>query len=197
MTAGGGQNGKAIFAQAQVPDCDGGTEGEQKAVELTIKTFKEIGFDDSQIQREPFEFSDFYSTTLIKLVMMVSLIFMLIIVLFTYINPFIGIGLIGGMVVLVYLVLRGIKHPETPGFWGKYYGTTFKATNIFIKIPVKSKPQKNAGNIIVSAHIDSKSQTLKTYWRVLAYRIWLNGGILLGVVYIILLTYQILRLFST
>lgn len=173
-----------------------GTEGERKAVKLTVKSFKEIGFDDAQIQQEPFEFSDFYSTTLIKLIMIVSLTFMLIVVLFVYINPFIGIGLIGGMVILVYLILRGLKHPENPGFWGKYYGTTFKATNVFIKIPVKSKLQKNAGNIIVSAHIDSKSQTLKTFWRVLAYKIWLNGGILLGVVYIIFLTYQILRLFS-
>lgn len=173
-----------------------GTEGEQKAVEKTIKIFKEIGFDDSQIEKETFEFSDFYSTTLIKLIMMVSLTFMLIIVLLTYINPFIGLGLIIGMVIMAYLILRGIKHPEIPGFWGKYYGTTFKATNVFIKIPVKSKPQNNAGNIILSAHLDSKSQTLKTFWRILAYRIWLNGGILLGVVYVIFLLYQILKFFS-
>ncbi len=172
-----------------------GTEGEQKAVEITVKTFKEIGFDETQIEREPFEFSDFYSTTLIKLIMMVSLTFMLIIVLFVYINPFIGFGLIGGMSFLVFFILRGLKHPENPGFWGKYYGTTFKATNVFIKVPAKSIPKEEAGNILISAHIDSKSQTFKTIWRILAYRIWLFGGIFLGIVYIIFSVFQILRWF--
>lgn len=43
-----------------------GTEGEKEAVALTIDTFRKIGFENSQIQREPFEFSDFYSTTLIN-----------------------------------------------------------------------------------------------------------------------------------
>ena len=172
-----------------------GTEGEQKAVEITVKTFKEIGFDETQIEREPFEFSDFYSTTLIKLIMMVSLTFMLIIVLFVYINPFIGFGLIGGMSFLVFFILRGLKHPENPGFWGKYYGTTFKATNVFIKVPAKSIPKEEAGNILISAHIDSKSQTFKTIWRILAYRIWLFGGIFLGIVYIIFSVFQILQWF--
>ncbi|MFW9873816.1 MAG: hypothetical protein ACFFG0_11980, partial [Candidatus Thorarchaeota archaeon] len=52
-----------------------GTRGEEKAVDLTIHTFKEIGFTDNQVQKEPFEFSDFYSTTLIKLIMIINLIF--------------------------------------------------------------------------------------------------------------------------
>ncbi len=172
-----------------------GTEGEQKAVEDTIHVFKEIGFNDSQIKSEPFEFSDFYSTTLINLIMVISLTFMLILVLFTYINPFIAFGLIGGMSLLVALILRGLKHPEIPGFWGKYYGSTLNATNVFVKIPAQSLPEKQAGNILVSAHIDSKSQTFKTLWRILAYRIWLNGGVLLGIVYITFVIFQILRMF--
>ncbi|MFX1339458.1 MAG: M28 family metallopeptidase [Promethearchaeota archaeon] len=173
-----------------------GTEGEQKAVEKTINTFKEIGFNDNQIESEPFEFSDFYSTTLVKLIMMVSLTFLLILVLFIYINPFIAFGLIFGMGLMVFFILRGLKHPETPGFWGKYYGTNLKATNVFVKVPAQSLPEKDAGNILLSAHIDSKSQTFKTIWRILAYRIWLNGGVLLGVIYISLAVFQLLRIFN-
>ncbi|TFG15626.1 MAG: M28 family peptidase [Promethearchaeota archaeon] len=170
-----------------------GTEGEKKAVELTVKTFKEIGFDDNQIQKEPFEFSDFYSTTLIKLIMTVSLTCILILVLLVYIHPFIGFGLIGGMALIVFLILRGLKHPETPGFWGKYYGTTYDATNVFIKIPAKSRPEHEAGNILLTAHIDSKSQTFKTVWRIIAYRIWLFGGILFGIVYITVSIYILMN----
>jgi len=173
-----------------------GTQGEQKAVEITIKTFKEIGFDEHQIVKENFEFSDFYSTTLIKLIMMISLTFMLILVLFIYINPFIAFGLIASMGLIVFLILRGLKHPEIPGFWGKYYGTTLKATNVFVKVPAQSIPEKDAGNILLTAHIDSKSQTFKTIWRILAYRIWLNGGVLLGAVYITLAVFHLLRTYS-
>lgn len=172
-----------------------GTDGEKKAVELTINTFKEIGFNEQQIEKESFEFSDFYSTTLIKLIMIVSLTSILILTLFVYINPFIGLILIGGMALIIYLIMRGLKHPETPGFWGKYYGTMYDATNVFIKIPTKLKSENQAGNIILSAHIDSKSQTFKTRWRILAYRIWLFAGIPLGVVYIILLIFYFLNLY--
>ena len=31
-----------------------GTSGEKKAVDLTIKTFKDIGYEDRIIQKEPF-----------------------------------------------------------------------------------------------------------------------------------------------
>ena len=37
-----------------------GTNGEKKAVNLTLKIFKDIGFKDHQIQKEHFKFSDFF-----------------------------------------------------------------------------------------------------------------------------------------
>ena len=49
-----------------------GTEGERKAVKLTIETFQNIGFIETQIHKESFEFSDFYSTTLINSTMAVG-----------------------------------------------------------------------------------------------------------------------------
>ena len=95
-----------------------GTEGEKKAVELAVKIFKDIGFKEDQIEREPFEFSDFYSTTLIKLIMILNLTFSLVLILFAYIYPFIIIIIIGIMVVIVLLIIRVLKHPEYPGFCG-------------------------------------------------------------------------------
>ncbi|UCD01619.1 MAG: M28 family peptidase [Promethearchaeota archaeon] len=163
-----------------------GTKGERKAVDLTIKTFKEIGFDDNQIQKEPFEFSDFYSTTLIKLIMVINLTFSLFILMFAYINLFFTIIIGGIMIIIVFLIIKSLKHPENPGFWGEYYGKTISATNVFVKLPAKILPSNIAGNIIISAHLDSKSQTFKTYWRVIFYRVWLYGGIFLGGCFIIL-----------
>ena len=64
-----------------------GTEGEKKAVDLTIKSFKDIGYNDDQIIKESFKFSDFYSTTLIQLIMMMCLTIYLILLVVSYINP--------------------------------------------------------------------------------------------------------------
>ncbi|GAH32971.1 unnamed protein product, partial [marine sediment metagenome] len=45
------------------------------AVKLTYDTFKEIGFKDDQIKKKSFDFLDFYSTTLMKLIMTLNLTF--------------------------------------------------------------------------------------------------------------------------
>ncbi len=173
-----------------------GTSGEKKAVDLTIKTFKDIGYEDRIIQKEPFEFSDFYSTTLINLMMVINLTFSLFILMFIYINLYITIIISGIMAIVVFLIIKGLRHPENPGFWGEYYGKTISATNIFIKLPAKKLTEDQAGDIIISAHLDSKSQTFKTYWRVFFYRIWLYGGIFLGLFFILLFirTYTIIKI---
>jgi hypothetical protein len=157
-----------------------GTEGEKRAVDLTVKTFKSIGFKASQIQKQDFEFSDFYSTTLVKLIMVINLTFSLFLLMFIYINIYITILVVGAFSILIFLIIKGLRHPEYPGFWGEYYGTTRDATNVIIKLPAKNLQNKNAGNIILSAHLDSKSQTFRTYWRVFLYKVWLYSGIFLG-----------------
>jgi len=160
-----------------------GTDGERKAVELTVKTFKDIGFKEDQIERENFEFSDFYSTTLIQLIMIMNLTFYLIFILMSYIYPIVTIIAVVAMAFIVVMIIRGLRHPET-GFWGEYFGRTYSSTNVIVKIPAKAQPEKSAGNIIVSAHLDSKSQTFKTAWRIVLYRVWLFSGIALGIFYL-------------
>ncbi len=168
-----------------------GTEGEKKAVELTVNTFKELGYNEDQIIKEPFKFSDFYSTTLIQLLMIMCLTIYLILLVAAYMNPFLTILVFALIALIVYLILRALKHPEV-GFWGEYFGKTFTSTNVFVKIPAKTKDPEEAGNLIISAHLDSKSQSFKTAWRVVLYRIWLFGGVVLGILYI---NYVILGIF--
>ncbi len=174
-----------------------GTKGEKKAVDLTVKTFKENKFDENNIQKEDFEFSDFYSTTLIQMIAIISLTTTLTLVLTLYIDPIISVLIIALMVIIVSLILKGLKHPEKAGFWGKYYGNTIQSSNVFVKIPAKSLSEKEAGNIVISAHLDSKSQTFKTFWRVLIYKIWLYSGIILGITYLISLIYYVSKRYVT
>ncbi len=157
-----------------------GTEGERKAVALTIETFKNIGFKDTQIIKESIEFSDFYSTTLIKLIMVINLTFSLFLLMFIYVNFTLTILIVGMMTIVVVLIVKGLRHPENPGFWGEYYGKSISGTNVFTKVNAKTLDNTTAGNIIVSAHLDSKSQTFKTSWRIVLYRLWLYSGIFLG-----------------
>ncbi|MFX0060180.1 MAG: M28 family metallopeptidase, partial [Candidatus Heimdallarchaeota archaeon] len=164
-----------------------GTDGEKKAVELTANEFKKIGFKENQIKTRHFEFSDFYTTTLIKLIMMLNLIFNLTLMLFAYVHILLSIAVIAFMVIIVALIFNGLRHPETPGFWGEYFGDTYEATNVYIKLPAKKLPEEDAGDLVISAHLDSKSQTFNTFWRILLYRIWLYAGITLGVFYIMYL----------
>ena len=161
-----------------------GTDGEKEAVNMTVDAFKEIGFGDKDIIKEPIEFSDFYSTTLPKFIGMISLLALLIFVLSVYIYLIITFFMIGIMSLFIFLIIRGLKSPEKAGFWGEYFGKTIQGTNVIVKLPAKSIPSKEAGDIIISAHLDSKSQTFKTKWRVISYKIWLYCGIILGGFYI-------------
>ncbi|MFX1365997.1 MAG: M28 family metallopeptidase [Promethearchaeota archaeon] len=173
-----------------------GTTGEKKAVSLTIKTFKEIGYEDQKIQKEEFEFSDFYSTTLIKLIMVINLTFSLFVLMFTYINLYFTIIIVGIMAIVVLLIIKGLKNPEDPGFWGEYYGKTIFATNVFVRVPAKKLSTDQVGDIIISAHLDSKSQSFKTCWRVFFYKVWLYCGIILGIFFVLLFirTYTIIKI---
>ena len=171
-----------------------GTEGERSAVDLTYKTFNKIGFNKSQIFKQSFKFSDFYSTTFIQLISMMSLTFILFLFFFGYIYFFIKFLFIGIMAILVHLIYISIKYPEDPGFWGEYFGNTLDATNVFVKLPAKMNNER--GNIIISAHLDSKSQTFRTIWRIIFYEVWLFSGIIFGIFYIIQIVYVELIRFS-
>ncbi|TFG03999.1 MAG: M28 family peptidase [Promethearchaeota archaeon] len=169
-----------------------GTDNEKEAVKLALETFKEIGFSESQIKKREFEFSDFYSTSLIKLLMVLNLIFNLILLLLFYIHVLLTIAVIAIMAIIVSLIFRGLRYPEKRGFWGEYFGNIYNATNVIVRIHPKKLTEEQAGNIIISAHLDSKSQTYKTFWRINFYRLWLYSGLFQGLFYIIF----ILNVFS-
>ncbi len=164
-----------------------GTEGEKKAVNLTITTFKEKDFNKDQIFTQNFDFSTFYSTSMMKIIILMNLIFIAIIYLIKYLYPFLTFFSILILLLIFFSMLKVLKHPELKGFWEKYFGHFVSATNVFVKIPATNVSSQKIGNIIVSAHLDSKSQSFKTIWRVILIRIWLYSEIFLFLFYIFFL----------
>lgn len=162
-----------------------GSEGEKKAAELSVKQFKDLGFTEDNIERQKFKFSDFYSTFLIKLIAIINLLFLLLFLLLTYIIVIFSTLILLILLLIILLILRGLKEPEDPGFWGKYYGNISEASNVYAKVPAKDLPEEKAANIIISAHLDSKSQTYTTMMRISSYKVWFLGSVLLGFLYFI------------
>jgi len=165
-----------------------GTNGERQAVDICYKTFRRIGYNKDQIHRQKFIFSDFYSTTLVQFISIMSLTSILFLFFFGYIFFYIKVLFIGIMAILVHLIYNGVKYPENPGFWGEYFGNKIEATNVFVEVPAKNENER-VGNIIISAHLDSKSQTFRTYWRIIIYKIWLFSGLIFGILYILQIIY--------
>lgn len=162
-----------------------GSEGEKEAVKLTINTFKDIGYEENQIETLNFEFSTFYSEDLIKIIGFMNIILIFTLLLIKYIYPYSAI--ITGIIFLSLFLsmLKVLKHPELKGFWEKHFGTLVSATNVFLKIPANDvKNRDSSNNIVVSAHLDSKSQTFKTFWRVVFFSIWQLGIIIFVILFI-------------
>ncbi|MEJ2249509.1 MAG: hypothetical protein P8Y97_07605, partial [Candidatus Lokiarchaeota archaeon] len=64
-----------------------GTKGEEKAVDLTINTFKSLGYNEEHILLQNFKFSTFYSEELIKLIGLMNIIVILTLLFFKYLYP--------------------------------------------------------------------------------------------------------------
>jgi hypothetical protein len=153
-----------------------GSEGDKKAINEVAEVFQGLGFKKNEVKIEEFTFSDFYSTILIKLIMMLSLMDMLLIQIFIFFAPFYNFFVIAGSAIPIYFLLKGLNHPEDTGFVAKYWGNMIETKNVFVKIPAKDKSQEKVGNIVFSGHIDTKSQAYATAWRIVVYRVWLFSG---------------------
>jgi hypothetical protein len=160
-----------------------GTEGEKRAVKLVKKKFKEIGFEENQIMSQEFNFSTFYSEVLVKILAFLCIVIFSLLLFIKYLYPFFTIITIIIISIVFLSILGALKHPEYQGFWEKHFGKKLSSTNIFITLNAKNKTFENAGNIIVSAHLDSKSQTFKTIWRVVFLTLWEIGVVALPILY--------------
>jgi len=160
-----------------------GTKGEEKAILLTINIFKEIGFNNEQIKVESFKFSNFYSTILIKLIIILSFSIVSTLILMLYISHFLLYIIIGLSIFIILLILKDNKRPESYTFWNKHFGKYIDSSNVIVKIPGIKSASEIKGDIILSAHIDSKSQTFTSYWRGKTYRTWIYSGMLFGIIY--------------
>ena len=160
-----------------------GTEGEKKAVELVKSKFREIGFSNDQIMYQDFNFSTFYSEVLVKILAFLTIVIYSLLIFIKYLYPFFTIITIIIVVIIFLSILGALKHPEYQGFWEKHFGKKVSSTNVFVTLNAKKKSFENAGNIVISAHLDSKSQTFKTIWRVVFFTIWEIGMVALPILY--------------
>ncbi len=164
-----------------------GSNGEKRAVELTTQTFINNGFQSNQIIKQPFTFSTFYSTILIKIFIIMNIASLFLIISIKYTFPYFSSITSLFFLIFFFSFSKILRHPEFRSFWEKHLGQFISATNIMVKIPAKTKSEKLAGDIIISAHLDSKSQTYKTLWRVLLFRIWMYFEIIFVILYTIFL----------
>lgn len=163
-----------------------GTEGEKEAVDLVIRNFKEIGFAKDQINSQHFIFSDFLSTSLIQFIAMLNMLFVLTNALFLYLYVPIRLITFGVITFFSLFIAHAINKKCKPGFWGEYFGEEREGTNVFTKVLATTNNENDKiGDIILSAHLDSKSQTFKTYWRIIFYNVWLISAIFIGILYVL------------
>jgi len=174
-----------------------GSEGEKSAVKLTVETFQKIGFNENEIQKQEFEFSTFYSEILVKIIAFMSLILITVLLFIKYLFPALVFFTIISILTIFLSMIKILKHPEMQGFWEKSFGKKVSATNVFIKIPATKIPAEQARNIIISAHLDSKSQTFKTIWRVLFVVIWEIGGITFMILFALFLIDYYFEIYRT
>jgi len=160
-----------------------GTEGEKKAVELVKETFNNIGFEKNQIIEQNFKFSNFYSERAVKIFVLMNLFFVIVAFLIKYLYTFLTVAIIGIFILIFLLMINLLRYPELNKFWEKHFGNIYQSTNVFVRVPSKRTKTERSGDIIITAHLDSKSQTFKTIWRVIFSRSWLFGDISLLTLY--------------
>jgi len=83
-----------------------------------------------------------------------------------------------------------LKKKVNPEFWGKYFGNKITATNVYVKIPASRIHENKAGNIVISAHLDTKSQSYRTFWRIIAFNLWLFGTFAFIILFLLHLLYD-------
>lgn len=154
-----------------------GTQGERDAVNLVDHTFRRIGFEANRIHNQNFEFSDFYSKNLIKFFIILNLIFILIISLVSFMDMVVMITLSGIVTIILVSLISSLREKNNPRFWGEYFGYKISATNVFVKVPALRTPEGKSGNLVISTHLDTKSQSFKALWRIITYNFWLFSTI--------------------
>ncbi len=164
-----------------------GTKGERDAVVLTSNTFEELGYTKDQILKESFVFSTFYSAILIKIVIISNMIILFALLLFQFLRPFIIYGIVGIITLILISVLEDAREPELFKWWERNLGKIENATNVIATVPAEESNSENAGNIVISAHLDTKSQTFKTIWRVYFYLAWIIAQLILIITYFALI----------
>ncbi|MHA1265854.1 MAG: M28 family peptidase [Candidatus Helarchaeota archaeon] len=162
-----------------------GTEGEKKAAKYIKNKFSEIGLNPIE---EQFTFTDWASKVFLRVYQGIEVLLLIIAVLLitpdilagtilTALNP----GFIAGMIlacILIGMLFYGsigarffYKYQNTVGKPKILQGTQYTSSNIIAKIDCKRGSNTAAGDVIIIAHYDSKSQRWPLILRVLLFYI--------------------------
>ncbi len=150
-----------------------GTEGEKKAVELAVDSFNKIGYKKEDILQEQFPFSTFYSAGILKIIIIMNMTLVLILLFLSYLRRIVVFGIIFIIFIVSIALLKDIRHPEFFRWWERNLGKIRTGTNVIATVPANLLTKEKAGDIIISAHLDTKSQTFRTRWRIALFSSWI------------------------
>lgn len=159
-----------------------GSEGEKKAIEVVLDEFRKAGYES--IHREEFKTS-FYNWIAIRLLFLPIGLFLVLLAISFYINPWITLILFFINVFVASRVLGMATTSEIKLM--KNEEKNYETENIYVKL----KNGDSKGTVVFIAHWDSKSQLFSSSMRIIIIIIAALGAIIILLLYLILSIIQI------
>jgi len=159
-----------------------GSEGEKKAIEVVLEEFRKAGY--KSIYHDKFKTS-FYNWIAIRLLFLPIGLFLVLLAISFYINPWITLILI---IINVFVASRALGMTTTSEIkLMKNKDKNYETENIYVKL----KNGDSKGTVIFIAHWDSKSQLFSSSMRIIIIIIAALGAIIILLLYLILSIIQI------
>jgi len=159
-----------------------GSEGEKKAIEVVLDEFRKAGYES--IHREKFKTS-FYNWIAIRLLFLPIGLFLVLLAISFYINPWITLIL---FFINVFVASRALGMATTSEIkLMKNEEKNYETENIYVKL----KNGDSKGTVVFIAHWDSKSQLFSSSMRIIIIIIAALGAIIILLLYLILSIIQI------
>lgn len=159
-----------------------GSEGEKKAIEVVLDEFRKAGYES--IHRDKFKTS-FYNWIAIRLLFLPIGLFLILLAISFYINPWITLILI---IINVFVASRALGMATTSEIkLMKNEEKNYETDNIYVKL----RNGDSKGTVVFIAHWDSKSQLFSSSMRIIIIITTALGAIIILLLYLILSIIQI------
>ena len=159
-----------------------GSEGEKKAIDVVLEEFRKAGYES--IHREKFKTS-FYNWIAIRLLFLPIGLFLVLLAISFYINPWFTLILI---IINVFVASRALGMATTSEIkLMKNEEKNYETENIYVNL----KNDDSKGTVVFIAHWDSKSQLFSSSMRIIIIIIAALGAIIILLLYLTLSIIQI------